>query len=293
VYVDVLYEPPQESTASSCSVLTTPEAQAELTRAHEIATALGLRRVGWAFSHTPRAADQLFTASELTKLCGEAATSRKAEEGHSKQRKRDAPKGGLPKPSPFLCCRFRAVLDDEKIDGDVTAEAYEATPQCEELAARAVLKGTRTPGHVALIDGMQLKAAGEMVDSADASYLVSRIHDMSRPYTSGLRSVFHIANRGASIRKLHLKSFLQRQREAGVPFSDVVADWNFLLHISSLLPEADFKALCAALNPRVRGVVSSSGASAQAAIARCEELLCASVGLAQPGAQSKGKSRPR
>ena len=78
----------------------------------------------------------------------------------------------------------------------VTAEAYEASPQCEELAARGVLTAAARPGEIAL-RGLHLKAAGELVPSADSSHFVSRIHDLSRPYASGLATKFFTPNRRA------------------------------------------------------------------------------------------------
>ena len=95
-----------------------------------------------------------------------------------------------------------------------------------------------------------------------------RVHSqVGRPYKSPLRCTFPYANRGASVRKLHLRGFLQKQRDAGVPFVEVAADWQFLLHCAAFLPPDELEALC--------GAVASGGGSkkAKAALERAERLI--------------------
>jgi len=178
--------------------------------------------------------------------------------------------------------RYRAVLEGEPYEGDVTAEAFEPTQQCEGLAAEGLIEidaeADAALSHIRLVRGKQLVVEGRAADSADASFFVSRVHDLSRPHESPLRTSFPSANRGASIRKLHVRTYLQRALAAGERFEDIAADWNFLLHAATILPEAPFAELCAAVALRVRGKKASSTA-ARAAYSKCEELLLQHVGL--------------
>ena len=94
---------------------------------------------------------------------------------------------------------------------------------------------------------------------------------------------------GASIRKLHLKGWLQRQLDAATPFEELAADWNFLLHVHSILPPADYDNLTAAVALRVRGKKASTSSAAVAAYERAEALLheYAGVGVEPPAAARK------
>ena len=63
-------------------------------------------------------------------------------------------------------------------------------------------------------ENSRASAAGERARSAaqvDTLWLLSRVHDLSRPHTSALRVAFPVANRGAVVRRLHLKGFLEKQ----------------------------------------------------------------------------------
>ena len=123
--------------------------------------------------------------------------------------------------------RFRAVYEGEPIDGDVTAEAYQPTTQAAELVGKSVLiDGPPTEegelGQLALTPSSKLefKIGPELVKTADGSYFVSRVHDMAKPYVppdfGSFRHSFPIANRGqAPLRKFHLRTYMERQREAG------------------------------------------------------------------------------
>ena len=50
----------------------------------------------------------------------------------------------------FVTMRVRAVYDHEDLDGDVTAEVYQPTPQGAELLQKGSLLPAATPGHAAL-----------------------------------------------------------------------------------------------------------------------------------------------
>lgn len=94
-----------QADASQVELLETAEARAEIARAREIARALGLKEVGWAYAHPPRVAG--FTAYELSKMCA-AQTAATADEEEAA--------------TLFVSVRFRPVYENEPIEGEVTAE---------------------------------------------------------------------------------------------------------------------------------------------------------------------------
>ena len=123
---------------------------------------------------------------------------------------------------------------------------------------------------------------GEPAPTVEAVYLLSRVHDMARPYHSPLRTGFPPANRaGGEMRKLHLRKLLTRARDAGAPFQTTATDFHFLVHAAALLSEEALLALCKA--------VSAGRGGSSAALHRAETLLCEYAGMEPPTAPKKGK----
>jgi hypothetical protein len=226
--------------------------------AADLAAALGLQRVGVAFATPPRDPEQVFTAAELQHLCEQAAATRDA--------------GGA-----FLGLRYRAVMDGEDLPGLVTAEAYEPTQQCEELAATGLIGGDTAEGTIALVPEKQLIIENRPAAGGDSAFFVSRIHDCSGPHTSPLRSAFPQGSGG--LRKLHVRKWLQKE-EASVPWPELAADWGFLLHVAGILPPPDYRALLEVVSWRVRGMklTAQQETTTRAVCARCRELLYAYMG---------------
>ena len=241
----------------------------------------------------------------------------------------------------FVTMRVRAVYDHEDLDGDVTAEVYQPTPQGAELlqkrccslqprratppsvralatphrppppayrrcrpAARPALPLPRPtpcppppatrphpppparhastastpPARSPELKG-EWEVEGESAQSVEAIYLLSRVHDLKQPYTSPLNVAFPPANRGPQLRKLHLRSYLTKAHEAGAPFAETAADFQFLLHAASLLPEDVSLALC-------KAVAAGRGGST-AALLRAEGLLREYAGMPPPEQKKK------
>lgn len=274
VLVDVIYEPPQECTEDTMAIEGTSEAHAEVARAMKIAEALGLRTVGFAFAHPPR--HHTLEVPELAAIV--------------EQQKAAAESDPVAK-DMFVGVRFRAVYEDEPIDGDVTAEAYQPTEQAAELVAKgALIDGPPDDegqlGQAALTPSSKLefKIGPELVQSADLSYFVSRVHDMAKPYAAPafgtFRHTFPVANRGqAPLRKFHLRTFLERQREAGVPFGTFIVDFQMLLYVSALLPSDVFTDLCAGLVALPSAARGKARDAAQAKLDEAERWLCKYAGV--------------
>lgn len=274
VLVDVLYEPPQECSEDTMAIEGTKEARSEVERATQLAKDLGLSLVGFAYAHPPR--HHTLEAAELVHIVEQQSSAAKADP--------------LAK-ELFVGVRFRAVYEGEPIDGDVTAEAYQPTTQAAELVGKSVLiDGPPTEegelGQLALTPSSKLefKIGPELVKTADGSYFVSRVHDMAKPYVppdfGSFRHSFPIANRGqAPLRKFHLRTYMERQREAGLPFSTSIVDFQMLLHVSALLPSEMLTKLCSALVALPTAPRGKVRDAAQASIDDAERWLCKYAGV--------------
>jgi len=289
VNVDVVYEPPQECSATAMAVANDTAAQAEIERAGTIAKSLGLTFVGFAYAHPPRY--HLMEIDELSAIVRHrtkaiAADSRAAD--------------------LFVGMSFRPVYEDEPIDADVTAEVYQPTEQFtslvtergEALVDAGVIDGG---GHAGFTQesGLSFKMGPDTKPTADASYFFARVHDLAKPYDpppyGSLRAAFPAANRGAPLRKFHLRTFLAKQREAGLPFATTIADFQLLLHASAFLPAQTLRRLCTA--------VASAGTASrtvrterEAALKEAERLLYEYAGLdegAPASAKGPGKSKAK
>jgi hypothetical protein len=194
----------------------------------------------------------------------------------------------IDRPPGFVSLLFRPVYADENIDGLCTAEAYEPTPQCEELCERGAL--IPEGEEVALSSGQSFKVEGRTgVPRIDTAYFASRIFDSGRQHRAPLRYRFPAG--GADIRKLHLRSFLTKEEKAGVPFWDVAADFNFLLHAAGYLPPETLSAVCDAIAPSLRGKAVSprQREEGRRAMDTCERLCRAHAGLPPPEDHSEGE----
>ncbi len=252
----------------------------QLARAHTIAQGLGLRLVGMAYAHPPRF--HTMEASELVQLARQRARALEADTAAARL---------------FVGMRFRPVYDDEPLDADVTAEVYQPTEQLCELALErdvvrdgGVVEGS---GQLRLDEasGLAFKIGAETHPTADASYFFARVHDLAKPYAppaaGALRSAFPAANRGAPLRKFHLRTFLAKQREAGVPFESTIRDFQLLLHASALLPRDVLERTCAALAST--GTTQTVRDKRAAALDEVERLLCEAAGMdAAAGAPADG-----
>lgn len=176
VQVDAIYEPEQECTDTSINIREHPLE----CRAHKIAGHLGLRFVGWIFAHPPRA--HTFTINEITtaaQLHAHALDADEAEEGEKLARR-------------FVTLKARLVVEGEAIEGVATVEAYQMTDQCVDLVRKGAFKQSQTDVRCAKTTSADCVFVIEQKESrkATAEHFVSRVHDMSRPYASPLRTGF-------------------------------------------------------------------------------------------------------
>ena len=94
------------------------------------------------------------------------------------------------------------------------------------------------------------------------------------PPTCGpLRNAFPTANRGAELRKFHLRTFLQRQAEAEVPFATTMLDFQLLLHAAGVLSQEMLTSTCnALLTANAPGKTAREAAAAS--IEKAHRALC-------------------
>ena len=298
IQVDVMYEP-----------ATGDAGIGERARATTIARALGLERVGFAFSHAPR--NYHLGGAEIERMCLEYVDAESSSErelkssGVTTPRRENAgptlaknkrPVSKVVKPHskssrnfPFVGVLFRPVYEGEDdLMGVVTAEAYELTQQCIDLHKRGFLQAA-TDGEMRLGPGAgdkQLKVEGKLSETVDCAFLVSRVHDLSKPYRSALRCAFPCAGRGSSIRRVHLKGFLEKQQELHTPFLQIAADWNFLLHVASFLPASELSRVCECVRCVLDAGRYEAGLVDESKLVTAEELIYLHAGLEPPSETS-------
>ena len=195
----------------------------------------------------------------------------------------------------FVAMRFRPVYEDEELDADITAEVYQPTKQLEDLVGRGVLTDGGVhegSAHASLTpsSGLEFKIGAELQSSADLSYLFARVHDLGKKYepsaAGALPSAFPAANRAAPLRKFHLRTFLAKQREAGVPFESTIADFQLILFAASsgALPAEAIERTCKAIATGAQQSASRTAKTERAAaLAEAERWLCEYAGLPVEG----------
>lgn len=190
VQVDAIYEPAQECTDSTIRL----SEDVFDSRAFKIAELLGLEMVGWIFAHPPRAfaftINEIILASELHAKALDREKERAAPlQGDDElQRERET----TLRAQRFVTLKARMVHEGEAIDGVATVEAYQMTDQCIDLVRKEAFKESRNDPRCAKTTNSDCYFVIEQKESrkATAEHFVSRVHDMSRPYSSPLRTGF-------------------------------------------------------------------------------------------------------
>lgn len=209
VQVDAIYEPAQECTDASIQLSEDPFAS----RAHVLAGHLGLELVGWIFAHPPRAnafaINEVILGARLQQRALEAAraAAKPAEGSAAAAGAAGTEKGAGDAPAELPAQRFvtlkaRLVMEGEAIEGVATVEAYQMSDQCLALVQADAFKQSATDARCAKTVKSDCFFVIEQKESrkATAEHFVARVHDMSRPYTSPLRTSFPGAPRAARAR---------------------------------------------------------------------------------------------
>mmetsp|Transcript_20880 Transcript_20880/g.61785 ORF Transcript_20880/g.61785 Transcript_20880/m.61785 type:complete len:439 (-) Transcript_20880:434-1750(-) len=248
VQVDAIYEPLQECTDASLKLMEDPGES----KAHQVASLLGLAWVGWIFAHPPRA--HAFTIDEVTLAAQLHARALDLAEPPAPPPPEPGAAGRQPEPPEnparrFVTLKARLVVEGEAIEGVATVEAYQMTDQCVDLVRRKAFKQSSTDPRCAKTVEPDCFFIMEQKESrkATAEHFVTRIHDMSRAYSSPLQVGFPVENRPATPQSQQaLRDHLVRRR--GEPFHLVAADFHFLLFAANLLDmKTDMPVFCQAV----------------------------------------------
>lgn len=285
VQVDAIYEPLQDCTDSAIALKEDPLA----TRAHALAGHLGLQLVGWIFAHPPRAyaftINEVILAAQLQQRALDAAQQAAAPGAAAAEKGAGEAPEVLPA-QRFVTLKARLVMEGEAIEGVATVEAYQMSEQCLALVRADAFKQSGTDPRCAKTAKSDCFFLIEQKESrkATAEHFVSRVHDLSRPYSSPLRTGFPGAQRAAAPPRARsaarappgsspahasahavrpparavenrptlpqtqqsLREYLLRRR--GEPFALVLADLHLLTFVSNVLDmETDMPVLCQAV----------------------------------------------
>ncbi|KAG8469933.1 hypothetical protein KFE25_006388 [Diacronema lutheri] len=255
VQVDAIVEPAQECTDTTIALAEDPFAS----KAHAVAGHLGLQLVGCIFAHPPRAyafaINEVILAARLHQRALDAAreAAADAQPAAAAGGAAAAPaEGDAPAELPaqrFVTLKARLVMEGEAIEGVATVEAYQVSEQCLALVQADAFKQSATDARCAKTAKSDCFFVIEQKESrkATAEHFVTRVHDMSRPYASPLRTAFPVENRPTQPQtQQSLREYLLRRR--GEPFALVLADLHLLVFVANILDmSTDMPVLCHAV----------------------------------------------
>nr|CAG4719399.1 unnamed protein product [Naegleria fowleri] len=215
VYIHVIYEPKQESTPTGFTQLEDPIYN---DRADTLAAMLGMKKVGWIFSHDgqreyPLLGPEILKAAEFQSKYGPSFVT------------------------------ITACPDEE---GKIVFEAYQVSKQCVELWEKGLLEPHPTNPEF-IITKKQVEIERKMTNEIDALLLVSNVAIAShqgnflvgfpprnRPGNEALQSMDELK-----------QVLLERKKQK---FVDRVSDFDLLLFLTDYLSlTSDFPDLCEAI----------------------------------------------
>lgn len=233
VRVEAIYEPPQEvdsSVAEGFQVLDDPDEE----KVNEIASLLGLTRVGWIFGHETRPAGYALSSAEIIMAAEfqlEAA-------------------GGVEE-TPFVTCAV-----SQGPDGQVSVEAFQVSLQCMAMVAEEALEIGDADGDPKFckvnetFTAIQEGKASPTVENNFFLTVVPIVQHTSETFVAD----FPRANRDLDDRVPshdEMKKHLQNAGRSGWTFEDRLADFSLLVYLSKFLDvQADFPKICASVVDR-------------------------------------------
>jgi nuclear protein localization family protein 4 len=213
--VQAVYEPLQRSSASGFTLLEDPREA----RVEAIARGLGLRKVGFLFSHPPGRAGYTLSAPEII-YAGEQALEATA---------------GL-MDSAFV------IIKCTSEQGSASFDAFSLTPQCLEMVAEdALLAMEDNPGHAAINETFTLIVEKKQAHVVDTDFFIKRVPILS--HASPLACSFPRFNRelgpapGADALKQSLGKLGRSATDAQI--AKAIADMSALLFIAELVEEIE------------------------------------------------------
>lgn len=224
VQVEAIYEPPQEADPEAAEGFVLLDDPKEDT-VEQLAQLMGLQKVGWVIGHPPREDGFVMSAAEIimaAELQLEAA-------------------GGV-EDTPFIT--VKVTVGD---DGDTSMEAFQVSKQCMAMVAEEALEIGPNPGFCVVNETFTAIQEGKASKTVENNFFLAVVPIVQHT-SEMLVSQFPKANRDHDDRspsKDELKKQLSKTGTAGWTFVDLLADFNLLIFLSTLLDmSTDIPAIC-------------------------------------------------
>lgn len=231
VVVEAIYEPPQEADPDAAEGFVALDDPEEEERVEQLASLLGLTRVGWIVGHPPREEGFQLSAAEVI-----MAAELQLESA-----------GGVEE-TPFVT--VRVTVNDE---GNVAVEAFQVSLQCMEMVAEEALDVGPNPGFCYVNDTFTAIQEGKPSTTVENNFFLTvvPIHGyQSDTYVA----TFPRANRVIDDRaQTHdeMKRQLSKSGTAGWNLIDLLSDFALLLYLCRFLDvKTDMPKICESVRDR-------------------------------------------
>ncbi len=230
VVVEAIYEPPQEAAPDTPGGFVMLDDPMEET-VDNLASLLGLTKVGWIFGHPPREEGFQMSAAEVI-----MAAELQLESA-----------GGI-EPTPFVT--VKVTVGD---DGKVSFEAFQVSKQCMEMVAEEALTIGENPGFCYVTDTFTAIQEGKESKTVDNSFFLTVVPIVQHS-SEMFVSQFPKANRDHDSRQQthdEMKKQLSKSGTAGWTFVDLLADFNLLIYLCNYLDmQSDIQKICQSIVDR-------------------------------------------
>lgn len=244
VSVSAIFEPPQHGDptlyhpARAAAAADGAEGAADADRAtaeaDRLARLLGMRRVGWIFSHRADGRDHALSARDIgmaAKLQLEAESDDSDDEA-----------------SADAFAHFVTIEVSIQSQGERHFEAYQLSEQCVEMARAGVLMPTSDGSEMRTLEPVKVEASETTAVDTDFFLVVVPI---TQHEGGPLRTAFPVENRELEPQTANDVRRVLESAPSGSTFTERIADFHLLLFLSHILDiETDMPALAAAVRER-------------------------------------------
>ncbi len=219
VKVECIYEPPQDTTDTSFTLLSDPKADA----VEAIADMLGMKKVGWIFAHPPREKGFFFSGPEVLFTAEQQLEFAQGIEEST----------------------FATIRVTVGEDGLSEVEAYQVTKQCMELTAEGVIGVSANLGNVSVNPTFTCLVERRSVKEIPINYflILGKIEQFESDF---LVNFFPPANRIDSMQtRDDIKAQLNKVGQKGWTLNGVLADFHLLVYLTEFLGlQDDIPGIC-------------------------------------------------
>ena len=232
VKVDVIYEPPQETTDISFEILEDPYEE----RVNILAEMMGLKKVGWIFAHPTREKGFQFSGPEIMATAEQQLIAAQGIED-----------------TPFITLRTYFDVDLNQ----PTVEAYQVTKQCMEMVAEGVLGVSKNLGCCSVHPTFTVIVEHRSVKEVDNDFFlvpVPIIYHAQEIQQAKFLCTFPKMNRlGIKACNTDLQKQIVKAGTQGWTYQSLIADFHLLLFLCDFLSLSDDipKLIHSVLNPEI------------------------------------------